>query len=92
MARIIFTDIERRICIINNNEKALFHKWVTRKNVIEPSPMIGGHPGGEIQFELGIVEFEDGTIAEVAPHQIKFIDGRVKELFQQLHTEQEDKQ
>lgn len=83
MGKIIFTDTAKRICIVDNRN-AFFHKWVTRKNVVEPSPLIGGHPGGQIQFELGIIEFEDGTIAEVAPHQIKFIDGKVKGIFEQL--------
>lgn len=57
-----------------NGEKAYFHRWNTHANVVEPSPMIGGAPGGQIQYTLGIVEFEDGRIEEVAPRTIKFID------------------
>lgn len=69
---------EYRTCIVDE-KKALFHKWTTQKNVIEPSLMIGGHPGGEIQFTFAIVEFEDGTIHEVAPHHIRFIDHKHRE-------------
>ena len=83
MAKVIFTDIERRACIVEG-KNALFHKWSTRKQVIEPSPMIGGHPGGQLEFTFGIVEFEDGTIKEVPPALIKFVDGKVKEIFQKL--------
>lgn len=88
MAKIIFTDIERRACIARG-KKAFFHKWTTRKQVIMPSPMIGGHPGGQLEFTFGLVEYEDGTIEEIVPAAITFIDGKVKKLFQQLHPEQE---
>lgn len=88
MAKIFFTDIERRACIARG-KNALFHKWTTRKQVIGQSPMIGGHPGGQIEFTFGLVEYEDGTIEEIVPAEITFIDGRIKELFQQLRQEQE---
>ena len=54
--------------------KALFHKWEKIKQVIDASPMIGGHPGGQIAYTVGIVEFMDGTVGQVHPGYIKFMD------------------
>lgn len=54
--------------------KALFHKWDEIKNVIDASPMIGGHPGGQIAYTLGIVEYMDGSVERVSPECIKFLD------------------
>ena len=54
-----------RHCFINGDEI---------KQVIDASPMIGGHPGGQIAYTLGIVEFMDGTVGQVHPGYIKFLD------------------
>lgn len=54
--------------------KALFHKWDEIKQLIDASPMIGGHPGGQISYTMGIVEFMDRTMGEVYPGYIKFLD------------------
>lgn len=58
-------------CIVNG-EKCLFHCWEQWSNVIEPSLMIGGHPGGQISQVFGICEFEDGTVKRIDPSNIKF--------------------
>lgn len=55
-------------------KRALFHGWDGIKQVIDASPMIGGHPGGQISYTMGIVEFMDGTMGEVYPGYIKFLD------------------
>lgn len=60
-----------RKCIVNG-EKGYFHQWYVRTNVIEPSQMIVGEPRVQIQYILGIVEFEDGRIEEILPKEIKF--------------------
>lgn len=57
-------------------EKALFHGWNFVSNVVEPSPMIGGHPGGTIAYSTGIVELEDGRVVEVLPTNITFVKGK----------------
>lgn len=59
--------------------KALFHQWSVIQSVMEPSWAMGGHPGGQIQYTVGIVEYEDGTIHECYPLNIKFIDGKINE-------------
>lgn len=62
--------------IINGGkDKALFHGWTFVSNVVEPSPMIGGHPGGIIAYSTGIVELEDGRVIEVPPTSITFCKG-----------------
>ena len=67
-----------RLCEING-EIGYFHGWEVISNVISPSPMIGGHPGGQISETYGIVEFPD-RIVEVRPTQIRFRDGISREL------------
>ena len=62
-----------RPCIIKGR-KALFHRWVDRSEIIEPSWAAGGHKGGVIAWVAALVEYEDGTCAEVAPQHIKFLD------------------
>lgn len=73
-SKILISEHEERPCIVGGDRKAIFHKWNTYKNVVAASPMIGGAPGGQIQYTLGMVEYLDGTIEEVAPHKIKFTD------------------
>ena len=53
---------------------ALFHGWVQIKQVVGPSIMLGGHSGGEIATTLGIVEYLDGTVEQVYPAYIRFVD------------------
>lgn len=55
-------------------EKALLHRWVDRAYVIEPSMLVGGHPGGQVWNVHGLVELEDGSVVEVPPCNIKFLD------------------
>lgn len=62
-------------CIVNE-EKCLFHCWEQWSQVIEPSLMTGGHPGGQISQMFGIVEFEDGSVKRVHPYEVKFIKKR----------------
>ena len=74
---------EYRSCVVDG-KKALFHKWTERSQVIPPSPMVGGHGGGVMKAPFGIIEYEDGKIAEVDPTSIQFLDtnrfGAIKEI------------
>lgn len=67
-----------RPCFVND-KKALFHKWEIVMEIVPPSPMMGGHAGGQISSDFAIVEYEDGTVAQVNPNRIKFVDGLIKE-------------
>lgn len=59
--------------------KALFHCWDHRSELYGASPMIGGHPGGQVSATFAIVEYEDGTVHEVEPHNIRFVDNAMCE-------------
>lgn len=59
--------------------KALFHCWSYRSEVVGESPLRGGHPGGQISDTFGLVEYEDGTMHEVKPQNIRFVDGKINE-------------
>ena len=66
-----------RPCIVRGEESAknaLFHRWVDVAEVIPPSPIRGGHGGGQLWCVYGIVEFEDGSVQKVFPERIRFID------------------
>lgn len=53
---------------------AYFHRWYDKSKVIEPSLLVGGGSGGIINYVVGIIEYEDGTIDECLPKNIKFTD------------------
>ncbi len=66
-----------RLCQVkmkNGMEKAIFHKWIEKSEVIPPSIAKGGHSGGEIKGASAIVEFETGQVAEVYVSSIVFLD------------------
>ena len=69
---------ERRLCTVDG-ELGYFHCWEHYSTVIEPSPMIGGHPGGTISYIRGVVEFTDG-VRPVMMNSIKFCDEENKFL------------
>ncbi len=66
-----------RPCMIDENETAFFHEWTHRSQVIEPSPLVGGHPGGVVSRTFAIVEFLDGSVDIVDPPLIRFTDIKV---------------
>ena len=59
--------------------KALFHCWGFRSEVIGESYLRGGHSAGQISATFVLVEYEDGTIHEVEPTQIRFVDNAMSE-------------
>lgn len=63
---------EKRLCKVDG-ELGYFHTWEQWSDVVEPSIMRGGHPGGSVSRVYGIVEFKDG-VRRVDPYQIKFCD------------------
>lgn len=65
--------------------RALFHCWSHCSEVVGESYLIGGHSAGQISSTFAIVEFEDGTVHEVKPWNIRFVDNLVNEYaFQEM--------
>ena len=64
--------LETRLCELNG-EFGYFHCWEHWSNVIDASPLRGGHPGGQIGQVYGIVEFS-GEVRKVDPSKIRFKD------------------
>ena len=65
----IKVSIELRPCLVKSGyteNKALFHMWEQRTC-------------GDVSRVLGIVELEDGSVINVAPYQIQFIDNKIQE-------------
>lgn len=66
-----------RPCIVKVDKKSIqatFHRFTELAYVLEPSPMIGGAPGGQVCTPLAVVEFEDGTVHYADPARIIFTD------------------
>lgn len=70
-----------RPCMVDD-KKALFHQWSHKAQVVGPSLAIGGHGGGQLEQTVAIVEYEDGTVAEVYPYRVRFLDtqGRMEDF------------
>ena len=63
---------ELRLCEVDG-EVGYFHIWEQWSNVVDASPLRGGHPGGVVAQVFGIVEFKD-RVERVSPNRIKFCD------------------
>lgn len=59
--------------------KALFHCWSHRSEVVGESYLRGGHSAGQVSSTFAIVEYEDGTVHEVDPWNIRFVDDAMSE-------------
>lgn len=59
--------------------KALFRCWSHRSDVVGESYLRGGHSAGQVSSTFAIVEYEDGTVHEIEPWNIRFIDNLMKE-------------
>lgn len=69
---------ERRECVVNG-KVGYFCCWEQYANVVEPSPMTGGHPSGQLAAVYAIVEFDDG-VRRVSIADIQFTDEIHKSL------------
>lgn len=69
------TNSEYRPCVVDE-KRAMFHCWEQRADVVDASPLRGGHPGGQYWVTLGIVEYEDGSMDEISPRKIRFLDSK----------------
>lgn len=78
-----------RLCQVDG-ELGQFHIWEQWSNVIDASPLRGGHPGGQIGQVYGIVEFKDG-VRRIDPAKIKFCDEENAILAEMNRHHQEEK-
>lgn len=69
--------VELRPCLVNG-KKALFHKW-TEEAQIQYNQYYA--TANQLKTTFGIIEFEDGQVASVAPYKIKFCDNKMKEYY-----------
>ena len=53
-------ELPTRLCEVKG-ELGYFHLWEQWSNVVDASPLRGGHPAGQIGQVYGIVEFKDGV-------------------------------
>lgn len=70
-----------RPCIVKQNgeeKKALFHMWNNFAKPVAADVYAGGCPEGQISIVFGILEYEDGSVDEVRPAQIRFVDNKIK--------------
>ena len=56
------TNSEYRPCVVDR-KKAMFHRW---ESLLEY----------EIKQTVAIIEYEDGTVDEVLPYKIRFLDSK----------------
>lgn len=70
-----------RPCWVSHNSaeglkkaKAFLHSIATRSYVVEPSPLKGGHPGGQVSRTFAIVENEHGYLVEVELERVQLLD------------------
>jgi hypothetical protein len=66
VAEMVLTEAEE-------HDNCLFHCWHEKKWVVDESPMIGGHPGGQMSAMFGVVEYSDGSIHLIAAEMIQFV-------------------
>lgn len=60
---------EYRPCLVKG-KKALFHKWLTKYDLIYKSEHV-----------KGLVEFENGHVGEFKSEDIQFCDNKIKEIY-----------
>lgn len=65
---------EVRACYVGD-KKAIFHGWFPFSEIVPPSPMIGGHGGGVLNFVCGLVEYNNGETDLIHARKIQFADG-----------------
>ncbi len=81
--------IERRLCVVHG-DVGYFLGFEQYSDVVEPSLLQGGYPGGTYSRVYGLVEFAseqnlDQTFIErVSPVHIKFIDREAADILRSI--------
>lgn len=69
------------------NKNYIFHCFEQHSYVISPSPMIGGHPGGQVSAVFALIEDKKGNIYRVDATRVKFTDDKFLDYFCDLDEE-----
>lgn len=70
----------RALRISNDREvEGLFHCWMYRSELVRGVFLRDVHLGEQITETFALVEYEDGTMHEVEPKNIRFVDGRINQ-------------
>lgn len=72
---------ELRPCWYKHTQKAMFHKWCDIAQVLEPSPLVYGHKGGQICYTYALIELQTGEMAKARPEDIIFADDKFSDSF-----------
>lgn len=72
-------NVYREVVEPEKDIKALFHCWSHRSDVVGESYLRGGHSAGQVSSTFAIVEYENGTVHEIEPWNIRFVDNLMKE-------------
>lgn len=94
---------ELRPCMVNTTGSrtgwgtetpALFHGFFQEAYVVPPSPMRGGHQGGQNAHIVAVVEYDTGEVEKVEAYRIRFLDspGNFKEYDWTDPAEQEEQE
>lgn len=85
--------MERRLCIVKGRA-GYFLGFEQYSDVIEPSLLQGGHPGGQYSRVYGLVEFLSDDresvythVERVSPVHIKFIDREDVDILRDIQEE-----
>ena len=70
-----------RPCLVKG-KKHLFHCWDYHAWTVGESVLGGGPSGGQFPMVLAVVEDEYGQVHEAYPRDVRFIDDKVKEFFE----------
>ena len=72
---LVWNNQKKRKC---KGENYLFHCWEHFSEIVEPSPLVGGHCGGVVGCTFGIVEDENGKVFRVPVYEITFTDNKIR--------------
>ena len=85
-------EITYRPCKVLDSEGGtifLFHGFVTRSDIVQPSLLRGGHSGGVVAEAFAIVELANGVCKFIPADRIGFTDGLAKRVLSNDEPEQE---
>ena len=65
---------ERRLVELPDGSLGYFHCWEYYSRPIDPSPFVGGHPGGTFCECYALIEKADGVIHRFGHGKFRFVD------------------